>query len=298
MLAYVLATETLRLANKCAGSKIFGWQTLTSTNNPVVASNDAVVDLQTTDWAAVRAPDLVLLCAGYEPLDHVTARCRAFLARMNRDGRTLGGVDSGTMILVRLGLLDGYRTVLHHDAEGAFRETWPDIDVSDQIYCLDGPRLTAAGGMATAVAMLAWIGQTIGPQLSSAVSDAMVHGVIRASDAPQRLPKTDDPLALEMRRRMLGDLATPIPVAKLAESLGVSMKQLRRRCRMAFGMTPSDFYLNLRLQEAHGLLTSTHQSISSISDATGFASPSAFSRAFKMRYLRTPRAHRSAPSGM
>ncbi len=298
MLAYVLATETLRLANKCAGTQVVSCQTLTSTNAPVVASNGATVVPEATDWSAIRKTDLVLLCAGYDPLANVTARCRAFLARMNKNGATLGGVDSGTMILADLGLMDGYRTVLHHDAEGAFREAWPDIAVSDQIYCLDGPRLTTAGGMATSDAMLAWIAQSVSPGLSGMVSDAMVHGPVRASDAPQRPAKTVDPLVLRMRAEMMANLGAPIHIAALAGRLGVSTKQLRRHCKKAFGISPSEFYLRLRLEEAHGLLTSTNQSVNVISEATGFTSPSAFSRAFKARYIRTPREHRSAPSGV
>ena len=50
MLAYVLATETLRVANKCAGREVFRWQTRSATNLPVQASNGALVAPDMVDW--------------------------------------------------------------------------------------------------------------------------------------------------------------------------------------------------------------------------------------------------------
>lgn len=294
MLAYVLATETLRVANKCAGQAVFCWDTLCSTNARVIASNGAEVDPDTTNWQKGPKPELVLLCAGYDPLDHVMPRTRAYLARMDRAGVTLGGVDTGSMILAHLGLLNGYGAVLHHEAEASFREHWPDIAISDNIYKLDGTRLTAAGGTATGDAMLAWIGAMTNLGLAQAVSDGMAHGSIRPGTAPQRSPPTADPLLIAMNKLMRANLSSPLSLVHVAISLRVSMKQLRRRCSLTYGITPSAYYLALRLDQAFDLLGGTHLSIAAVSAATGFASATAFARAFKARFHRTPRKVRNA----
>jgi AraC family carnitine catabolism transcriptional activator len=288
MLAYVLATETLRVANKCAGHKVFGWHTLCATNAGTVASNGAVIEPDITDWSFHKAPDLVLLCAGYDPLDQVTARVRSYLARAGRAGATLGGVDTGTIVLAHLGLLDGYRSVLHHEAEAGFREKWPDIAVSDQIYCLDGPRLTAAGGTATGDAMLSWIAQVEGPDLATRVSDGMAHGAIRSAQERQRPIPTADPVLIAMNDLIITYMEDPLPISSLCEELGVSMKQLRRRCALTFAKTPSAHYLGLRLEHGFSLIKNTHLSISEIAVATGFASVSAFSRAFRGQFSISP----------
>jgi len=288
MLAYVLATETLRVANKCAGTKIFSWQTLCATNCATVASNGALVEPDTTDWSFRKASDLVLLCAGYDPLDHVNARVRSYLARAAASGATLGGVDTGTINLAQLGLLNGYRSVLHHEAEAGFREAWPDIAVSDQIYCLDGPRLTAAGGTATGDAMLAWMAQVVSPGLATLVSDGMAHGAIRSPQERQRQAATADPVLIAMNDLMTTNFADPLRIAALCTALGVSMKQLRRRCALSYAMTPSARYLGLRLEHGFSLLMNTHLSITDISVAIGFTSVSTFSRAFRCQFSLSP----------
>jgi AraC family carnitine catabolism transcriptional activator len=302
LLGYVLATETLRIANKCAGERLFEWRTLTATNAPVEASNGGLVAPDGAAWTDSAAPDLVVLCAGYRPLDHITQRVRTYLARARRSGTTIGGVDTGTVILAHLGLLDGYRAVLHHEAEMEFRARWPDISVSDQIYCLDRQRLTAAGGTATGDAMLAWIARDCAPDLATATAVGMSHGRIRDAGELQRVLPNADPILGGMDVLMRDTLAAPITLAALARRLGVSLKQLRRRSVLGFGVTPSEYYLNLRLDEASRLLANTSLAVTEIAFATGFGSLSGLSRAFRHRFgtppsrARRPRAGRQGLS--
>lgn len=292
MLAYVLGTETLRLANKCADQRLFSWRTLSATNGSVKASNGSTVLPDDADWTGGAPPDLILLCAGYHPLAHVTPRSRAYLARHRSALVTIGGVDTGTVVLAHLGLLDGHRAVLHHEAETAFRESWPDIDVTDQIYCLDRQRLSAAGGTATGDAMLAWIAREAGENLANATATAMSHGQIRSGEEAQRSPIRSDPVLRDMDHTMRLNLSAPISIAALSCELKVSPKQLTRRCKLSYGLTPTDYYLDLRVEEASRLLASTYLSVTDIALATGFGSHSGFSRAFKQQFGASPRAWR------
>lgn len=292
MLAYVLATETLRLANKCAGRGIFACQTLTATNEPVQASNGVSVTPDTTHWPGAAGLDLVLLCAGYDPLEHVTPRVRAFLTRANSTDVMIGGVDTGTVILAELGLLDGYQAVLHYEAEGDFRESWPEIAVSDQIYCLDRRRLTAAGGTATGDAILAWLKLEFGSDFAAATAEAMSHGAIRKGEESQQLVSSMDPVLRRMRAVMKDNLVQPLNLGLVCQALNVSKKHLRSRCQKTFGLTPQAYYLGLRLEQAQYLLRNTHMPITEVALATGFGSLSSFSRAFKHRDGASPRSYR------
>ncbi|MCC0066184.1 MAG: helix-turn-helix domain-containing protein [Rhodovulum sp.] len=289
MLAYVLATETLRLANKCAGREMFRWTTRTATNAPVRASNGALVAPDTLDWAGGPGADLVLLCAGYHPLAHLTARVRAYASRAATTPCVIGGVDTGTVILAELGLLDGRKAVLHYEAEAAFRERWPDIDVTDRIFCLDRQRLTAAGGTATGDAVLAWIAHDVDEDLAAATANGMIHGKPRSSDTPQRNAMTADPLLMQMHRMMLENLSPPIPVEEICRRLGLSAKQLRRRCLAAHGLTPSACYRNRRMEAAHHLIVNSQLSMTEIAVACGFASLPGFSRAMRARFGLSPK---------
>jgi AraC family carnitine catabolism transcriptional activator len=289
MLAYVLATETLRVANKCAGREVFRWQTRAATNLPVQASNGALIAPDTVDWQDGEEADLILLCAGYDPLDHLTARVRAFAARAARSQSVIGGVDTGTVILAELGLLDGAKAVLHYEAEAAFRAHWPDIDISDHIYCLDGRRLTAAGGTATGDAMLAWMARDVDQALAADTATGMVHGEVRRSETPQRSPNTADPVLLRMHQLMVENLSEPVPIRDICRRLGVSPKQLRGRCLATYDQTPSVYYQARRLEVGYHFITNSQLPITEIARVSGFDSLSSFSRAMRLRYGATPK---------
>ena len=288
MLAYVLATETLRVANKCAGRAVFSWQTLTATNAPIHASNGALVAPDALDWSSAPKPDLLLLCAGYHPLNHLTPRVRAYAARAATWDCVIGGVDTGTMVLAQLGLLDGHKAVLHYEAEAAFRESWPDIEIVDQIYCLNDNRLTAAGGTATGDAMLAWLARDVDEALTRATSTGMVHGLPRDSQTPQRHVQTADPVLLKMHHLMVENLSLPLSIQAICEELDQSPKQLRRRCIRRYKQTPSAYYRSRRLEAAHQLVVNSDHSLTEIALSCGYETLSSFSRMFRDHYGQPP----------
>lgn len=288
MLAYVLATETLRVANKCAGRELFRWQTRSATNAPVQASNGALVAPDTLDWTQGPKPDLILLCAGYHPLTHLTSRVRAYVARAVGGACVIGGVDTGTVLLAELGVLDGCRAVLHYEAEAAFREEWPDIELTDQIYCLDRGRLTAAGGTATGDAILGWIARNVDEDLAMATATGMIHGRPRSGETPQRSVSTADPVLMEMHRIMTENLGEPLSIQTVCARLDLSAKQLRRLCVRAYGVTPAAYYQKCRLEAAHHLIINSQQPITDIALQCGFEALSSFSRAVRARYGHPP----------
>ena len=72
------------------------------------------------------------------------------------------------------------------------------------------------------------------------------------------------------------------------------MKQMRSRCRKALGLTPAQLYLELRLERTAQLVHETGLSVHDIAGATGFASPSAFTRSYRERFGEPPRLVRRA----
>ncbi len=81
-------------------------------------------------------------------------------------------------------------------------------------------------------------------------------------------------------------LGEPLHVAELAAMAGVSCRQMERRFRNAAGMSPTDFIIRARLDEACRRLRDGSQSIGKIAIDVGFYDQSAFTRLFR-RYLGT-----------
>ncbi|MEM7225809.1 MAG: GlxA family transcriptional regulator [Pseudomonadota bacterium] len=293
MLAYVLACETLRLANKVAGRPRFAWQTATQSGQAVAASNEVPV-APTARLDEISEATLLLVCAGYEPLKALAPKGRALLRRRARFKGHLGGLDTGTVVLAELGLLTGYRAVVHWEAAPGFRERYPEIVSEDAIYALDRDRLTAAGGTATGDAMLAWIAQVTDAGLAARTAEALVHGQIRAGSerqrrtAPERLP----PPVARALEIMAANLEEPLALAEIARRAGLGQRRLLRLFQTHRGQAPAAAYMALRLERARQLLASSALSAADIGVACGFASPAWFSRAYRKRYGLAPLKHR------
>ncbi len=85
--------------------------------------------------------------------------------------------------------------------------------------------------------------------------------------------------AIEVMERHMGDVA--FGVKEFSSEMCTSRMTLYRKIHAITGMTPTDFMVAVRMKKAMHLLRESSLSISSISDMTGFSSPSYFSKVFK-----------------
>lgn len=289
MLGYVLIREALRIANLCAGQTLFTCRIRTVTGDPVTASDGTVIAADAQDWDGAQGFDLIVLCAGPDPLGHLPMGLRGFLTRASNAGTTLAGLDQGALILARLGLLDGREARLPPDPE----RSYPAVALSRRTHVFDRQRLTSTGGLAAAEALLDWIARAHGPSLASKTGQAMALGRVADNSSRQSLPNSADPVMARMQSIMAAHLQDPLPLPRIAAELDLSMKQLRLRCDKALGKTPMQVYLDLRLRRAAQLVEETALSVSEIASATGFASASAFTRSYRGHFGQPPRAERA-----
>ncbi|HWD80080.1 MAG TPA: AraC family transcriptional regulator [Kribbella sp.] len=81
-------------------------------------------------------------------------------------------------------------------------------------------------------------------------------------------------------------------VPRLLELAAVSAAHLSRTMRAAYGVTPTAFVTDLRLEHAASLLAATNTSIAGIASRCGFTSQSYFTRCFTTAHALTPSAFR------
>lgn len=89
------------------------------------------------------------------------------------------------------------------------------------------------------------------------------------------------------------NFAKKIPVAKLARLAHLSVSQLERRFQRLFSLSPSQYILKTRLDEACTQLARSDQAITQIAQDTGFYDHSYFIRQFRKRMDMTPRQYRA-----
>ncbi|MBP3862889.1 MAG: GlxA family transcriptional regulator [Pseudomonas sp.] len=296
-MGFISAIEPLRVANRFRG-ELYRWHVLSCGGGAVLASNGMSVNAE-GGFEALEAGATVLVVAGFDPLTHVTPALIQWLRRLDNDGVTLGGIDTGSVVLAQAGLLDGYRLTLHWEALEAFKESYPKLQVTQELFEIDRQRITCAGGTASIDLMLDLIAQAYGPELAIQVSEQFVLGRIRQRKDHQRM-QVASRYGIHNKKlvQVIGEMEQhsepPLSTAQLALGINVTRRQLERLFRLHLNDTPRNFYLGLRLEKARQLLRQTDMSVLDISIACGFESPSYFTRSYRARFTCAPRQDRVA----
>lgn len=87
-------------------------------------------------------------------------------------------------------------------------------------------------------------------------------------------------------------LENEVKMTKIAEELNVSYTKFRNDFKNTTGMSPNQYLLDLRIQKATELLSSTNLNINEIAYQTGFESVFYFSRFFKKKEGVSPKEYR------
>ena len=300
MIGLMSAIETLRLANRLAGRTLYRWPLLTITGQPIAASNGFQL---TPDGDLEAGNDLqtVAVCAGIDAHKVTDKTLINWLRKLDRKGVDLGAIGTGSYILARAGLLEGYNCTIHWEALAAFAEDFPELEVTTELFEIDRQRFTCAGGTAGIDMMLNMIAIQHGHELAARVADQFMHERIRDRHDHQRisLPArlgVRHPKLLSVIDLMEKHLEDPLSRADLARTSGLSTRQLERLFRKYLGRSPARYYLELRLNKARLLLLQTNMSVIDVALACGFVSASHFSKCYRDFFGRTPRKERGLPS--
>ena len=299
MMGFTSAVEPLRSANRLTGRPLYSWHILSRDGKPVMASNGIAIMPEASIDTAGRY-NMVVVCAGLGAELYEDRAVFAWLRRLDRQGIDVGAISLGSYLLARAGLLDGFRCTIHWENLSGFGEAFPQLDVTSELFEVDRNRFTCSGGIAAFDLMLNLIRLQHGHALASAISDQFLHERIRDRHDQQRMALPArlgirHPKLLAAIRRMEDNLEEPVSRSELARTIRVSSRQLERLFRKYLGHTPTRFYLDLRLDKARQLLQQTDMTVLDVALACGFVSASHFSKCYRERFVRTPRAERQRP---
>jgi AraC family carnitine catabolism transcriptional activator len=298
------AMEALRIANQNHGRKLYDWMLVSENSQSVRSGNGMSVSVDAT-IAEVNWLPTVLVFGGNHPLQHLSKPLLNWLRRLARHGCVMGGIDTGTFALAEAGLLEGREVTMHWESVSTFRERYPGIQVSEQLFRIDEKRVTCAGGHATLDLMLALIAKRHGSVLAQVVANAFVAHRPRSEAEPQRLsPRILSKDFASPLTRILQDMEnniqTPLSAQALAKRAGISVRALSRLINDRLGESPMSYYRKIRLQAARNALFYSDVAIQDVAASCGFASPEVFSRTFKVHFGVSPREfrHRFAADGL
>lgn len=305
LLAFSSAIEALRLANATVGFKAYAWRFVSDDSRSVrsscgldltahssVAEERALLDSRSR-------PSIAVICGGMNVQRHRSRQATAWLRECRRRGVALASLCTGSDFLADAGLLDGRRCTIHWENMPGFAERFPALEISTGVYEIDGDTFTCAGGSASFDMMLHLVEQDFGEAVVSRVCEQALVEQVRRPSVRQRLPLqtqlgTSDPAIVTIVEQMQASLSEPLPLPALAAKAGVSLRQVERLFKREMGRSPARYYLELRLERAHLLLSHSAMPILDVAIASGFVGGSHFWNVYRKAYGCTPKQTRLA----
>ena len=297
MLAFASALEPLRAANRQTNRDLFNWVIASPGGTLAIASNGVEVRAD-GDLTILQECRMVFVCAGVNVRSNTDRNVLNLIRRLDRNGAVIGAICTGTYVMAAAGLLDGRRCTIHWENIDGLSEEFPELEITNDLFEVDGTRVTCSGGTASLDMMLNLITQAHGAALAAEISDQFIHDRIREPTDRQRMELrsrlgVSHPKLLAVVKTMEDNLEEPLAQTDIARMTNLSTRQLERLFRKYLNTTPTRYYLNLRLARARHLLRQTSMSILSVALACGFVSASHFSKCYRECYGCTPRAERA-----
>lgn len=286
--------DPFRASNYLTGEARYSWEFITRDGGSVIASNG----MQFADTVAISDAsnrfDFVFVSASWTPEEYRASRLFDWLRQCAGNGAALGGIDTGAFLLAFAGLLNGYNSTVHYEHIAVFRELFPDLPSSEDLFVIDRDRLTCCGGAAASDLALEIIRLQTGIDAANAAARYIFHDRLRPG-AEGQFPAHHEPVgyaapsklrdAIVLMERNLED---PLPLSSISDQTGLSNRQLQRLFASHTGVTPVKYYLEIRLDRARSMVTQTEMSILEIAVACGFTSQEYFARVYKERFSLTP----------
>lgn len=292
-----LAIESLFVANWLAQKKLFSWHILSLDGLSVRASNGMHLPVDGA-LGEIGTYDTVVVVASFSVKTHAEdQRLLNWLKRMARFGADMGAIETGSEILAAAHLLDGHPAAVHWDNLEGFRERYPDVEASSQLFTLGRGRMTSAGATAVLDMMLRWIGETIDPQLAAEIGQHFLMPRQRQAAQEQNAPEAGGDSVANRKVSQALDIMQqntdePLLCHEIAARVGLSERQLQRHFQRHVGLSLARQYLRFRLAKAHKLLQQTDLPVTEIAISSGFGSLENFSRSYRRHFGLSPSADR------
>lgn len=288
--------EPWRALGRVRGDAGAAWRVRSLDGAPVALSCGLPFPVQGALEEGLRG-DVLAVVGGIDAAGHARPAL-PLLRRLAGRFDLVAGIESGAWVLGAMGLLTGRRATAHWEDLEDFLILHGEADVRPDRWVIDGRVATAGGASPAFDLMLHLIRGRWGPSAALDVASVFVYDETRAAAEPQpfvslgRLERREPRVAAAVRA-MEGALDRPLPAEALARRAGVSVRRLEMLFRETLGTSPGAYYLGLRLAAARRLVTDTALPLAEVAERTGFASLSAFSRAFRRHVGLTARAARA-----
>ncbi|MGY3569851.1 GlxA family transcriptional regulator [Vibrio paucivorans] len=298
LVSFTSAADALVTANLVTTSPIYHVSTISIDDVSVTSDLGIKIEADRTldDLSKSEHIDLLIVCGGYRSqLNERPNLSRKINQVIHRNG-LIGGLWNGTIALAHAGAINNAQCSLHPDNHAYMKEHFPDSNVSDLAYRIDKQVCTSAGTSSSLEMMLELIKQQQGTEIEEAIRDILACDRANYSQEVTKLQDMVDPSTPDVVKNaiqlMISNTEDPLSIDELAFKLGTSRRRLERLFQASMQVSPSRYYLELRLTSARQLLLQSNVPIADIATASGFTNSNYFSRCFKEYFSVSPLALR------
>ncbi|MCO6005874.1 helix-turn-helix domain-containing protein [Actinoallomurus purpureus] len=197
----------------------------------------------------------------------------AALARRRPDSRIMS-ICTGAFVLAAAGTLDGRPATTHWAYVERFRALHPTVRLDpDVLFVDDGDVLSSAGVGAGVDLCLHVIRQDHGSAVANGAARRSVMPPWREGGQSQfierPMPAPTGASTAEARAWALERLHEPLDLARLARRAGMSVRTFTRRFREETGISPAQWLVRQRIEEARRLLETTDLPVDQVAERAG-----------------------------
>ena len=284
MMCVASVLEPLRAANRVADKPLYEWDLVSLSGDPVVVTCGVPIPVDKA-FDARSTGELLIIIGGFNQAKHVDIAALAIIRQAASRFAAVAGVEAGSWVVARAGLLNGQTATTHWEDFEEFASKFPEIDLQLDRFVIDGKRMTCGGASPAFDMFLELIRRRNGPAVAMEVASVFVYDEAHSAFDEQPLVSLGKLAQREPRiehavRLMEKWIEQPMPVAAIAKRVGISSNTMEALFKRHVGMTPGKFYLNLRLKSANRMVQDSDLSMREVAVRSGFNSLSAFSRAY------------------
>ena len=277
------------------------WRIMSATGDAIRSSSGVSV-APTSKFIEPRELDYIVVVGGLlREGPQIDDRTGQYLVAAADSHASIVGICTGSFILWRLGLLRQKKCCISWYHYRDFLEEFGDtLPIADQLYVVDGRRITCSGGIGAAYLAAYIVDLRLGRSNAQKALHIMQINQMQPGSTAQSAPPigfaSNDERISRALLIMEQHLSSPLSIAKLALRVHLSTRQLERLFKDETGQSPQTAYLRLRLKHARWMMK-TDMTLAAIAAETGFVDGSHLSKAFKAAFGINPSQDRRSVSG-
>ena len=148
MMSLASTLDTMRAANRISDKALFHWKIVTLDGQPAVLSCGVSVTPDCSLGESL-AGDALLVIAGFSHQKYLTKKSQHLIKQVSRKFKVAGGIEAGSWILARCGLLNHKTATTHWEDQEEFGLQFPEVKLKADRFVIDGSVFTTGGASPT-----------------------------------------------------------------------------------------------------------------------------------------------------